>query len=121
MEAIFVPLIVFASITLSIWCFVHYKNSEKLKIQDTIVKAIDAGQQLSPETIKALGVRTKMTDIRRSILLIFLGIAVLIFAQAVGVEDDDAVVILSGMASFPIMLGIGYYVVYRLSLNGTVK
>ena len=120
MEDISVPLIVFGSITLCIWATFHYKNREKEKIQDTICKAIDAGQQLNPETISALGVRavsTPLSDRRKSVLMTSIGVAVLIFAQVI--PDDEAPIILSGIAAFPIMLGVAYFIVYRLVLNET--
>lgn len=118
MEGIFVPLGVFAAITICFWSVYHYKNKEKEKVQETICKAIDAGQQLSPETIKALGVQTMsatFADLRKSVLFIGFGIAFIIFAQVI--PDDEAPLILTGMAAFPIMIGIGYFVVYRLGLK----
>ena len=118
MEDILVPLGVFAAFAFCFWSVYHYKNREKEKIQDTICKAIDAGQQLSPETIKALGVRSisaSFADLRKSVILICLGIAFLLFAQVI--PDDEAPQIISGVASFPIVLGIGYFIVYRLGLK----
>jgi len=118
MDAYLIPLGVFAAFSFCFWSFYHYKNLEKEKIQDTICKAIDAGQQLNPEAIKALGVksiRTPFADLRKSIILICLGIAFAIFAQVI--PDDEAPQILTGIASFPIILGIGYFIVYRLGLK----
>lgn len=118
MEDILIPLTLFAIIPVCIWTILHFKSREKLKIQDTICKAIDAGQQLNPETIKALGVKSvnpTFADLRRSVLLIGMGIAVAIFAQAV--PREEATNIISSLASFPILLGIGYYVTYRLGLK----
>ena len=105
MEDILVPLIIFTACAFCFWSVYYYKNREKEKIQDTICKAIDAGQQLSPETIQALGVRSMSA----------LGIAFLLFAQAI--PDEEAPQIISGLASFPIVLGIGYFIVYRLGLK----
>ena len=79
MEDILVPLIVFTAVAFCFWCIYYFKNQEKEKIQDTICKAIDAGQQLNPETIKALGVKsvsTPFTDLRKSVLLVALGLAI---------------------------------------------
>mgnify|MGYP006919322104 CR=1 FL=1 len=118
MEDAIIPLIVFTAITICILSLLYFKSRDKSKIQDTLCKAIDAGQQLSPETVKALGVKSispTFADLRRSVLLICTGIAVIIFAQAV--PDEEAPRILSGLAGFPIILGIGYYVVYRLGLK----
>ena len=115
MEGTLVPLFVFVSIAACIWIAYHYNNAAKGKVQDTICRAIDAGQQLSPETIKALGVKSissPLADRRKSVILVALGVAFLIFAQFI--PDDDAPRIISGLASFPIVLGIGYFIVYRL-------
>ena len=118
MTATLVPLGAFVAIAFCVWCALHYKNRDKNKIQDTVVKAIDAGQKLDPETIKALGIQSispTFADLRRAVLLIGLGVAIIIFAQ--GIDDDEAPRIIMGLASFPIMLGIGYYVVYRLGIK----
>lgn len=118
MEAVLVPLGVFAAITICFWSVHHYKNKEKEKVQDTLCRAIDAGQQLNPETIKALGVQSMsatFADLRKSVLFIGFGIAFIIFAQVI--PDKDAPQILTGMSAFPIMLGIGYFIVYRLGLK----
>ena len=118
MEDILVPMTVFGAMAFCFWCVFYYKNREKEKIQDTIGKAIDAGQQLSPETIKALGVKSvsaPFADLRKSILMICFGIAFILLAQVI--PDDEAPQLLTGIAAFPIVLGIGYFIVYRLGLK----
>ena len=118
MEGILIPLGAFAAFVICYWANQHYKNRGKERTQDTICKAIDAGQQLNPETIKALGVRSmssSYTDLRKAILFLGIGCAVLIFAQVI--PDDKAPQIISGIAAFPIMLGIGYFIVYSLGLK----
>lgn len=118
MEIELVPIVMFLVIAFCFWAVYHYKNREKEKIQDTICKAIDAGQQLSPETIQALGVRSisaTFADLRKAVLFFVVGIAVLILAQFI--PDDEAPQMLSGLAGFPIMIGIGYFIVYRLGLK----
>ncbi|MBL4601646.1 MAG: hypothetical protein JKY84_02765 [Emcibacteraceae bacterium] len=118
MEGILVPIGFFAVVAFCFWSFYHYKNREKDKIQNTICKAIDAGQQLNPDTIKALGIQSvsaPFSDLRKSILSICFGIAFICFAQVI--PDDEATEILSGIAAFPIVLGLGYFIVYRLGLK----
>ncbi len=117
-EQFLAPLIVFGTIAFCFWCIHYYKNKEKEKVQDTICKAIDAGQQLTVETVKALGVNAispTFADLRKSVLFIGFGIAFIIFAQVV--PDDEAPQILTGVSAFPIILGIGYFIVYRLGLK----
>lgn len=118
MEDILIPIALFGTIAFYFWASYHYKNKEKEKVQDTLCKAIDAGQQLDPETIKALGVKSfsiTFADLRKSVLLIGFGIAIIIFAQVI--PDDEAPQILTGVSAFPIILGIGYFIVYRLGLK----
>ncbi|MCC3861460.1 DUF6249 domain-containing protein [Pseudemcibacter aquimaris] len=115
MEDVLIPMTVFGSIVLGMWVVYHYKSKDKEKIQETINKAIDSGQSLTPETIKALGGKAHgaaFQDLRKSVILISLGIAMLILAQVI--PDDEAPQIVSGLASFPIVLGVGYYLVYCL-------
>lgn len=117
-ENIIIPITFFAALSFCFWCVYYYKKLEKDKIQDTICKAIDAGQQLNPETIKALGVksiRAAFSDLRKSILFICFGIAFIAFAQVI--PDEEAPRILSGLAAFPVLLGVGYFIVYRLGLK----
>lgn len=115
MEEVLIPMTVFGCIAACIWIVYHYNTAAKERVQDTICKAIDAGQQLSPETIKALGIKSASSptaDRRKAVILIALGIATIIFGQAI--PDNEAPQIMMGISAFPIVLGIGYFLVYRL-------
>ncbi len=122
MVAILVPLGAFIAVSFCFWALFNFRHKDKGRVQDTLVRAIDAGQQLTPDIIKALGVQAispSFADLRRAVLLVVLGIAVVIFAFAI--PDDEARRVISGLASFPIVLGLGYYVVYRIGLKENDK
>lgn len=107
------PLVLFGAIAASIIYYFYFQAQKQASVQETLRKAIDSGQALTPESIVAMGVRpppTPISDVRKGVLLIAFGIAVVIFAHFL--LDDEATQVFKGLSAFPIMVGIGYFVVY---------
>lgn len=111
-----VPIVLFISTAGVIVFFFHYSNKKQDAVQETLRRAIDGGQTLSPDTINALGVRpapTAISDARKGVLLVCFGIATIIFGSFL--SDPEATEALKGLSAFPIMVGIGYFIVYRFN------
>ncbi len=108
-----VPIVLFGSIALTVIYFFYFNSIKQNAVQETLRKAIDGGQTLSPETIFALGVKpapSPTSDARKGVLLICFGIATIIFGHFI--PEPDATEVFKGIAAFPILVGIGYFVVY---------
>ncbi len=85
-------------------------------IQKTIQKAIDKGMELNPETIKALGVRSRppQSDLRGG--LITIAVALGLIALGVGINmaepDEQIIPIMAGVAAIPGFIGIALVIMH---------
>ena len=81
--------------------------------QDTIRMAIDKGQELTPELIDRLGhpKPAKNRDMRLGVIWLAAAAAFGIFSQAG--PDDEANVIMLGVAAFPLFIGLAYLIIWR--------
>jgi hypothetical protein len=80
-----------------------------------VQKAIESGSEFSPELLAQLGaaVNPKMRDLRRGILFLSLGIAGLLCSLFFDVHQ-----VVNGIRAgsvFPIMLGLGFLLVWKLN------
>jgi len=98
-----------AVVGLIIW--LRYKGRNDT--QDTIRMAIDKGQELTPELIDRLGhpKPAKNRDMRLGVIWLAAAAAFGIFSQAV--PDDEANVIMLGVAAFPLFIGLAYLIIWR--------
>ncbi len=111
-----VPIVMFISIAVAVIFFFYFNSRKQHAVQETLRSAINGGQTLSPDTIHALGVKpapTPVSDARKGVLLICFGIATIIFGYFV--PEPDATEVFKGIASFPILVGLGYFIVYRFN------
>ncbi len=112
MEDIFVPIFLFAGITTIAVFFFYFSHRTRTRIQDTLQTAMEKGSVLTPELIRELGAvsNTRSTDLRRAILLVMLGIGILFYGQITDPGDWE----FSGAALFPLLLGAGYFIVWKI-------
>lgn len=111
-----IPIVMFISIAVAVIFFFYFNSRKQHAVQETLRTAIDGGQALTPETINAMGVKpapTPTSDARKGVLLICFGIAAIIFGAFL--PEPDATEIFKGLAAFPILVGIGYFIVYLFS------
>lgn len=116
-----VPIILFMSLAGIIvsFLFLHYKHKQRL--QDTLQLAIEKGQQLSAETINSLLInnqgdgafRTPFNDLKKGVILIFLGLALTLFG--VLVADPYEYINAIAIGSFPIVMGLAYLTIWKLA------
>ena len=112
-EGLGVPIVFFVSLTVvfSFWFFFRYKAREAT--QNTVRLALEKGSELSPELIKQLGEPEppKDRDLRRGLIWLALGIAMVILAFAV--DEPDAIGPMIGSAAFPGLIGVAYLTMWR--------
>jgi len=112
-EGLWVPIVMFVSLTVvfSFWFFFRFKS--RLATQETVRLALEKGSDLSPELIKQLGEPEppKDRDLRRGLIWLALGIALVILGFAV--DEPDAIGPMIGSASFPGLIGVAYLIMWR--------
>lgn len=110
MEDILVPLGLFAMVVAIVAINVAGSASRRKAVLATVQEAIRSGQELKPETIKALGVQEKPKggDLKSGAILLAVAAALIVLGFAVsGLEPDQEVLsIMAAIAAFPGFIGV---------------
>ena len=110
MEDILIPLGLFAMVVAIVALNVAGAASRRKAVLATVQEAIRAGQELKPETIKALGVQEKPKggDLKSGAILLAVAAALIVLGFAVsGLEPDQEVLsIMTAIAAFPGFIGV---------------
>lgn len=111
----FIPIVMFIMLGIVVLGFFYWNHKNRLSIMDTVQKAIDQGKDLTPELLASLGaaVNPRMRDLRRGVVFLSLGIAGLLCSLFFDVHD-----VVNGIRAgsvFPLMLGIGFLLVWKLN------
>lgn len=111
----FLVPIVFLLLFGAFFCLrLRYRHLDRLAAQETIRNALERGQPLTPEVVAQLvGHEPANGDLRRGVISI--AVAAAIGAFAVGVGEDDALGPLTGIAAFPLLIGLAYLGLHRFA------
>lgn len=120
MEGLWVPIAMFAAMTVIISFFFWFRYRSRSEMQQTLRSAIDKGQELTPELVESLGKPQKVSkdkDLRLSLIWFAIAFGISIFGATIGaVETEEEVFfIMSGIAAFPLMLGLAYVIMWRFT------
>lgn len=117
MEDIFVPIVLFGAIVAGIWLFSHYNYKKRLTAHETLRLAVEKGQEISPELVERMSYLNDpiKSDLRRGILLIAFGVALMVLGVIMPTDEPEAVRGVLGISSFPVILGIAYLGLWRFS------
>lgn len=117
MEDILVPLGMFLLIGCVAGLSIYYRYRARSEMQLTVRSAIDSGRDLSPALLAELtqAVYPRRSDLRKGVVFVALGLAVLVLAFFI--DEQDAVKPLIGVSAFPFMIGIAYLILWRLGLR----
>ena len=121
MEAILVPISMFAGLTLIISLFFWFRFRARSEMQQTIRSAIDKGQELSPELVESLGTsqkRSKYQDLRNGMIWLAVGVGTALFGVAMGQVEEEVMAIMAGISAMPFMIGIAYVIMWRVTERG---
>ncbi len=104
----FIPIVLFLTIGGTFAVAFYFKYRTRHDVQDTVRTAIERGDPLSPEIIETLAasLASPHADLRRGIISLALGAAV--FLMAIFIDQPEAQGPLTGVAMFPILVGIAY-------------
>lgn len=110
-----IPIVMFIVIGIGVLGYFYWNHKNRASIMDTVQKAIDQGGELTPDLLKTLGasVDPRSKDLRRGIIFLFLGVAGVLCSLFFG--DADVVNGIRAGSVFPIMLGLGFLLVWKLN------
>ena len=110
-----IPITLFAVIGIVVIGYFYWNHKNRASIMKTVQKAIDRGGDLTPELLTQLGAtgNPRIRDMRRGIVFLSLGVAGLLCSMFF--PDPDVVNGIRAGSVFPLMLGIGFLIVWKLN------
>lgn len=110
-----VPIVLFIVIAGAVLGYFYWNHKSRASIMHTVQVAIERGAALTPELLTQLGaaVNPRVKDMRRGIVFLALGVAGLL--SSLFFTDADILTGIRAAAVFPLMLGIGFLLVWRLN------
>lgn len=110
MDDNWIPIIALLMPVFIVGIVMYFGSRNRSAVLETVRAAAQAGQQLSPETIRALGLpqRASGRDVRWGIVLLAIAVAFSILGWTINMASDEpeAFQIMLGVASFPGLVGI---------------
>ena len=110
----------FGAMTVIFSFFFWFRARARGEMQQTIRSAIDKGQELTPELIESLGAPQKASkdkDLRYSLVWFAIAIGFSALGGAIGSAEgeEEVFLIMSGVAAFPLMMGLAYLVMWKFT------
>lgn len=114
-EGIWIPIVLFVVTGLCVYAYLFFNHKNRNAIMATVQKAMDTGSDVTPNLLSKLGaaINPKIRDLRRGVVLLFIGIAG--FMCSMFFEDTDVIAGLRAGSVFPLMMGIGFLLVWKLN------
>lgn len=111
MEEVLIPLGLFAMVVFIVALNVFAGNSRRKAMLETVREAMRSGQEMTPETIAALGVEPKKksnNDLKAGAILMAVAAALLTVGWAIASTEGDTeiMVIMTAIAAFPGFIGL---------------
>ena len=112
-----IPIVMFIVIGIAVLGYFYWNHKNRQSVMETVQKAIDAGGELSSDLLSQLGaaVNPRFRDFRRGVIFLALGIAGLLCSLFFG--DPDVVNGIRAGSVFPLMLGLGFLLVWKLNTD----
>jgi hypothetical protein len=114
-SGLWIPIVLFIMIALTIWSFLFFNNKNKKDQQLTLQKLIDSGQALSPELIASIAKPQKLpdsnvdSDFSKGLLAVGLAIAIFVYGYF-GLREETEFMWFS---VFPLMIGIAFLLIFK--------
>ncbi|MBT8048377.1 MAG: hypothetical protein HKN57_03020 [Xanthomonadales bacterium] len=110
-----IPVVLFIVLGVVVLGYFYWNHKNRVTIMNTVQKAIDQGKELTPELLLQLGAagNPRIRDMRRGIVFLSLGIAGLLCSLFFA--DADVINGIRAGSVFPLMLGAGFLIVWRLN------
>lgn len=114
-DGMWIPVVLFIVTGLCTIGFFHFNHKNRNAIMETVQKSMDTGSDLTPDLLAKLGaaINPKIRDMRRGIVLMSLGIAGLMCSMFFA--DAEVVSGIRAGSVFPLMMGLGFLLVWKLN------
>jgi len=108
MSEVLVPIALFALPAVIVWAVASYRYKSMKATTEVMKTMVEKGDSLTPETIKALGIRPKRRhgDLRTGLILIAIAVAMIFLGGAI--PEKEAQQVFGGFAMFPLLVGLVY-------------
>lgn len=110
---VIVPVSLFAMVVLIVYIAINSSTQKRKATLLTVQEAIRSGQQMTPETIRALGMPRKDSnrDVKSGSILIAVALAMITFGWTIasldsGGDAEEAFTVFLGMSAFPGFIGV---------------
>lgn len=110
-----IPITLFMAITAVFVTYFYFGHKTKDGVRQTLQTALESGKDLPPDIMKklAIGVRNRSADLRRGIIFAAIGLAAI--GLGILLDEGDSFREIAGGALFPLFVGLGYLLVYKLN------
>ena len=110
-----IPISAFIATALVIIVCLYVSHKNKTQIQETIRLSLDKGDALTPELLESLGTSgsARVKDLRRGVILAAIGVACILGGLIA--NDVDAFTGFSIIGMFPLLVGSGFLLVWKLN------
>ena len=115
MVELYIPIVMFVMLGVVLLGYLFWNHRNRAHVMETVQKALDMGGELNADLLQALGAAgdPRVRDMRRGIVFLALGIAGLLCSLFFA--DPEVVNGIRAGSVFPLMLGIGFLIVWRLN------
>ena len=112
-----IPMVLFIVIGVTVLGYFYWNHKSREVMMRTVQSAIDQGGALTPELLDQLGaaVNPRGRDMRRGIVFLSLGLAGLLCSLFF--SDAEVVGGIRAASMFPLLLGAGFLLVWKLNRN----
>jgi len=114
-EGLWIPIVLFIVTGFCTIAFFFFNHKNRDAIMNTVQKSMDTGSDLTPDLLAKLGaaINPKIRDMRRGVVLLSIGIAGLLCSMFF--MDADVVSGIRAGSVFPLMMGLGFLLVWKLN------
>jgi len=109
-----IPIVMFIVIGFVVIAYFYWNNRNRQAILETVQKTLETGGDLGSVLLEQLGgVNPRIRDLRRGVIFLSLGVAG--FLCSMFFTNGDVVNGIRAGTMFPLLLGIGFLIVWRLN------
>ena len=112
MEGPLAIIAVFGVIPLIVWIVSSYRSKAHARATEVMKMMVDRGEEITPTKVKALGILPSQPhrDLKVGMILVAIALGLVIFGNVVGQHDHEAQTAMTGIASFPFLVGSVYII-----------
>jgi hypothetical protein len=110
-----IPIVLFIVLGTILLAYFYWNHQSRVTIMNTVQRAMDQGKELTPELLLHLGAagNPRIRDMRRGVVFLSLGVAG--FLCSLFFADPEAGDGIRAGSVFPLMLGLGFLIVWKLN------